>query len=241
MSSPNDPTDPNISRTPEYPPQPEYYAQAPGYPTYAQGNPPTQPSQPYPYPQTTPQPYPPYQPYPGQYAPPPMPPKRSNRTLWIVLGSVGGALLLLCVACSVLAVVLGGQLGKQLGPVFGASTTLVNFCTAMQEQDYATAYAQFSTDLQGRVTADQFSTNATKLDADQGRVTNCSTSSSASSSDVSNDPMISDDRVTLNVGITRSGGATNGETTNTTSGSFTFTKEGSDFKIDAIESVFELT
>jgi hypothetical protein len=106
-----------------------------------------------------------------------MPPKRSNRTLWIVLGSVGGALLLLCVVCSVLAVALGGQIGKQLGPVFGASTTLVNFCTAMQEQDYATAYAQFSTDLQGRVTEDEFTSNATKLDADQGRVTNCSTSS----------------------------------------------------------------
>ncbi len=150
MSSPNDPTDPNISRMPEYPPQPEYYSQASGYPTYAQGNPPTQPAQPYPYPQPTPQPYPPYQPYPGQYAPPPMPPKRSNRTLWIVLGSVGGALLLICVSCSILAIVLGGQIGKQLGPAFGASVTLVNFCTAMQQQDYATAYAQFSTDLQSK-------------------------------------------------------------------------------------------
>jgi hypothetical protein len=241
MSSPNDPTDPNISRMPEYPPQPEYYSQASGYPTYAQGNPPTQPAQPYPYSQPTPQPYPPYQPYPGQYAPPPMPPKRSNRTLWIVLGSVGGALLLICVSCSILAVALGGQIGKQLGPAFGASVTLVDFCTAMQQQDYATAYAQFSTDLQSRVTEDEFTSNATKLDADQGRVTNCSTSSSVSSSGDSNAPTISDDRVTLNVGITRSGGATNGETNNTTSGSFTFTKEGSDFKIDAIESIFELT
>jgi hypothetical protein len=47
--------------------------------------------------------------------------------------------------------------------------------------------------------------------------------------------------VTLNVGITRTGGAANGDTTNTTSGSFMFTKEGSDFKIDSIESIFELT
>ena len=108
-----------------------------------------------------------------------------------MLGSIGGVLLLLCVACSILAINLGGQIGKQLGPVFGASTTLVNFCTAMQEQDYATAYAQFSTDLQSRVTEDQFTTNANKLDADQGRVTNCSTSSSASSSGDSNGPTIS--------------------------------------------------
>jgi hypothetical protein len=171
-----------------------------------------------------------------------MPPKRSNRTLWIVLGSVGGALLLLCVACSVLAVTLGSQIGKQLGPAIGASVTLADFCAAMQEQDYATAYAQFSTDLQGRVTEEEFTSNATKLDADQGRVTNCSTSSSASTiSGDSNGPTISDNLVTLNVGITRSGGATNGETINTTSGSFTFTKEGSDFKIDEIESIFELT
>ena len=245
MSSPNDPTDPNISRTPEYPPQPEYYSQSPGYPTYAQGNPPTQPAPPYPYPypypQPGPQPYPPYQPYPGQFAPPPMPPKRSNRTLWIVLGSVGGALLLICGVCTFAAFALGGQIGKQFGPALGASVTLVNFCTAMQDQDYATAYAQFSTGLQARVTEDEFTTNATKLDADHGKVTDCSTSSNVSSSGDSTGPTISDDRVTLNVGITRSGGATNGETTSATSGSFTFTKEGSNFKIDAIEAIFDLT
>jgi hypothetical protein len=238
MSSPNDPTDPNISRTPEYPPQPDYYAQRPGYPTYTQGNPPTQPAQPYPYPQPNAHPY---QPYPGQYGPPPMPPKQSNRTLWIVLGSVGGALLLICGVCAFVAIALGGQIGKQLGPAIGASVTLADFCTAMQEQDYATAYTQFSTDLQGRVSEDEFTTNATKLDTDQGRVTNCSTSSSVSSSGDSNGPTISDNQVTLNVGITRTGGAANGETTNTASGSFTFIKEGSDFKIDAIESIFELT
>jgi len=110
MSSPNDPTDPPISRAPEYPSQPaqpNLYSQPGGA-----------------------QPYPPNQPYLGQYAPPPMPPKRSNRTLWIVLGSVGGALLLLCVACSVLAITLGGQIGKQLGPTIGASGALADFCAA---------------------------------------------------------------------------------------------------------------
>jgi hypothetical protein len=241
MSSPNDPTDPNASRPPQYPPQPEYYAQAPGYPTYAQGNPPTQPQQPYPYPQPNTQLYPPYQPYPGQYAPPPMPPKQSSRTLWIVLGSVGGGLLLVCGLCSFLAYAVFSQVGKQLGPALQASVTLADFCVAMQDQDYAKAYATFSTDLQGRVTEDQFTSNATKLDDDLGHVTNCSTSSSVSSSGDSNGLTISDNMVTLNVGITRSGGASSGETTNTTSGLFTFTKQGSDFKIDSMVSIFELT
>ncbi len=40
----------------------------------------------------------------------------------------------------------------------------------------------------------QFTSNATRLDADQGRVTNCSTSSSGSSLGDSNDPTISDNR-----------------------------------------------
>jgi hypothetical protein len=140
-----------------------------------------------------------------------------------------------------LAVALGGQIGKQLGPAIGASVTLSDFCAAMQDEDYTTAYAQFSTGLQGRLTEDQFATNAGKQNEDLGRVTNCSTSSSTSSSGDSDGPTISDNLVTLNVGITRSGGVSNGNITNTASGRITFVKEGSDFKIDSIDSIFELT
>ena len=227
MSSPNDPTDPNISRTPEYPPQPEYYGQAPGYPAYAQGNPPTQPSQP--YPQPAPQPYPPYQPYPGQYAPPPMPPKKSNRTLWIVLASIGGVLLLLCVACSVLAVALGGQIGKQLGPAFGAAYTLGTFCAAEQDQDYSTAYAQFSSNLQNQLTSDQFASNAATQDSENGKVTNCATDSSDP-----NGTSISDNQVMFTLRVQRANGPT-------TTGSVTLVKENGDFKIDSLDSSLGLT
>ncbi|HEY7022475.1 MAG TPA: hypothetical protein VH349_15265 [Ktedonobacterales bacterium] len=229
MSSPNDPTDPNISRTPEYPPQPEYYAQAPGYPTYTQGNPPTQPAQPYPYPQPAPQPYPPYQPYPGQYAPPPMPPKRSNRTLWIVLGSVGGALLLICGVCTFAAIALGGQIGKQFGPAFGAAYTVGTFCAAEQEQDYTTAYAQFSSNLQNQITSDQFAGNAATQDTENGKVTNCATDSSDP-----NGTSISDNQVTFTLRIQRADGPT-------TTGSVTLVKDGGDFKIDSLDSSLGLT
>jgi hypothetical protein len=227
MSSPNDPTDPNIQRTPEYPPQPEYYAQAPGYPTYGQGNPPTQPSQP--YPQPVPQPYPPYQPYPGQYAPPPMPPKKSNRTLWIVLGSVGGALLLLCITCSVLAVALGGQIGKQIGPAFSAAYTVGTFCAGEQDQDYSTAYAQFSSNLQNQLTSDQFASAAASHDAENGKVTNCATDSSDS-----NGTSISDNQVTFTLRVQRANGPT-------TTGSVTLVKENGDFKIDSLDASLGLT
>jgi hypothetical protein len=227
MSSPNDPTDPNIQRAPEYPPQPEYYAPAPGYPTYTQGNPPTQPSQP--YPQPVPQPYPPYQPYPGQYAPPPMPPKTSNRTLWIVLGSVGGALLLLCITCSVVAVALGGQIGKQFGPAFGAAYTVGTFCAAEQNQDYSTAYAQFSSNLQNQLTSDQFASAAASHDAGNGKVTSCATDSSNP-----NGTSISDNQVTFTLRIQRANGPT-------TTGSVTLVKENGDFKIDSLDASLGLT
>jgi hypothetical protein len=213
MSNPNDPTDPNIQRTPNYPPQPEYYAQTPGYPTYAQGNFPTQPQQP----------YPPYQPYPGQYAPPPMPPKRSNRTLWIVLGSVGAALVLMCGVCAFAVFALGGQIGKALGPTIGASVTLANFCVAEQQQDYAKAYAELSTNLQNQVTSDQFTSKAAAHDTADGKVTDCSTDSSNPSG-----TEVSDTQVTLSLRVKRANGPT-------TTGLVTLVKEGSAFRIDSLD------
>jgi hypothetical protein len=226
MSSPNDPTDPNMPRTPEYPPQPDYYAQAPGYPTYAQGS---QPQQPYPTSQPNSQPYPPYQPYPGQYLPPPMPPKQSNRTLWIVLGSIAGALVLVCGVCAFAAIALGGQIGRALGPAIGASVTVANFCLAEQEQDYAKAYAQFSTTLQNQLTSEQFATNAAAHDDSDGKVTDCSTDSSATSG-----TSVSDNEVTLGLRISRANGPT-------TTGNVTLVKEGSDYKIDSLDSSLGLT
>jgi hypothetical protein len=232
MSDPNEPTDPNIQRTPDYPPHPDYYAQppgSPGYPSYPQGNPPTQPQQSYPYPQPGAQPYPPYQPYPGQYAPPPMPPKRSNRTLWIVLGSVGAALILICGVCAFAVIALGGQIGKALGPVVGASVTLSNFCLAEQEQDYSTAYGQFSSSLQDRLPEETFITNAQTHDTSDGKVTDCSTSSSGSGS-----TSISSDTVVLTLRVIRVDSPA-------TTGSVTLVKEGNNYKIDSIDPSLNLT
>jgi hypothetical protein len=227
----SEPTDPNAPRTPEYPPQPGYYTPAPGYPSYPQGYPPgyppEQPAQPYPYPQ---QPYTqPYQPYPGQYPPPPQAPKRSNRTLWIVLGSVAGALVLVCGVCAFAVFALGGQIGRAVGPAFSAAYTVGTFCAAEERQTYATAYGHFSTSLQSQLSEEAFIANAQAHDESDGKVTNCTTSSSSGDG-----TSISSDSVTLNLQIERSSGPT-------TSGNVTLVKEGSDFKIDSIDPALGLT
>ena len=82
---------PSFPTQPPYPTQPQY--QQPPYPTQPQ-----YPPQPYPAPATQPVPPSQYPPYPySQPLPPATPPKKSRRTLWIVLGSVGGVLILCCV------------------------------------------------------------------------------------------------------------------------------------------------
>jgi hypothetical protein len=158
-----------------------------------------------------------------------MPPKRSNRTLWIVLGSVGGALLLICGVCTFAAIALGGQIGKQFGPAFGAAYTVGTFCAAEQEQDYTTAYAQFSSNLQNQITSDQFAGNAATQDTENGKVTNCATDSSDP-----NGTSISDNQVTFTLRIQRADGPT-------TTGSVTLVKDGGDFKIDSLDSSLGLT
>jgi hypothetical protein len=158
-----------------------------------------------------------------------MPPKRSNRTLWIVLGSIGGALLLICGVCTFAAFALGGQIGKQFGPAFSAAYALGTFCAAEQDQDYSTAYAQFSSNLQNQLTSDQFASNAATQDTENGKVTTCATDSSDP-----NGTSISDNQVTFTLRVQRANGPA-------TTGAVTLVKENGDFKIDALDASLGLT
>jgi hypothetical protein len=130
MSSPNASTDSAIFRAPEYSQRP------------AQANPPSCTGS---------------QPYPGWYAPPPAPPKRSEHSTWLALGSVGGGLLLVCCLSSSLAYIV-------FSPVTGASGTLAHFCAALQDQNYSRPYATLSTKLQRELAEEEFVTNAAKVD-----------------------------------------------------------------------------
>jgi len=239
----------NPSGFPEYPQgtagsQPPQYPPYPPYPSYPDYPPPEQPSTgaggpPYPPPGTG-YPYPPqgYPAYPqGAYPPGPgypypyaPPPRRSNRTLWIVLSIIGGAALLLCVGCIALVLVFGSMFVQPI-------SVAANFCNDLQSQRYDAAYSLFSSDLQSRITLEQFTTFALGTGG-AGPVTHCTVSSGDSS-----DIQFGETTVTLSLTLTRSGSqsASIGGSDTTQSGSITVVKEGDDWKIDAISSTLQLT
>lgn len=195
-------------------PQPPY-GQPPNY-----QNPYEQPSSPYgqpPYQQTQP-PYgqPPYNqppPYaPTQYGAPPYgaPPtpgyaqpqpqaKKSNRTLWIVLGIIGGILLLACGGCAVALGLIGRGVQQTVNTVStsieqtatavsaqGAQVTAEAYYAAIQAQDYTTAYSYLDNNL---VTSDnQPLTQALYTQAAQGRDTSLGQVTNYSISADPNDP-----------------------------------------------------
>ena len=124
------------------PPVPSYVPPAPSYapPAPVYGQPPAAP--PYGY-------------------PPAVAPKRSNRTLFIILGSVLGGILLLCVLVSVIYSATRSTPEK----------TLTTYCTSLKSGDYQTAYNQFSSSIRSQETEGQFASAFTIT-----HVTNCSVS-----------------------------------------------------------------
>jgi len=92
------------------------------------------------------------------YAQPAQPARKSRRGLWITLGVIGGVLLLVCVACGVLAVVNASTPTK----------TLDAFCNALINGDNHSAYTQFSGNLQSQLKESVF-TQAVSVD----KVTSC--------------------------------------------------------------------
>jgi hypothetical protein len=129
------------NQPPQYvPPAPQY---APPAPSYGQ---------------------PPAQPY-GAY-PPLAAPKKSNRRLFIILGSVIGGIVLLCIVFSVIAAAVRSTPEK----------TLTTYCNALKSQDYQTAYDQFSRANQSQESEAQF---ASAFTSTRVTVTNCSVSNTS--------------------------------------------------------------
>lgn len=108
--------------TPNYaPPAPQYVPPAPSY-----GQPSVAPS---------------YGAYPSAVAP-----KKSNRTLFIILGSVIGGVVLLCVIISLVGYAIRSTPEK----------TLTTYCNALKSADYQAAYNQFSQANQSQESEAQF-------------------------------------------------------------------------------------
>jgi hypothetical protein len=227
--------------------QPSQYPPYPQYPSYSAYPPPEQPSmggggQPYPPPPPG-YPYPPqgYPAYPqGAYPPSPgypypygPPPPRSNRTLWVILSVVGGVLLLVCIGCAALFVIIGRFAGDFVQPAI----VVTNFCSELQDQNYTAAYGLFSSDLQTRVSLNQFTTLAEGTGG-AGPITDCTVSGSSGSN-----VQFGSNSVTLPFTVTRAGatGAGSGGSGVEQRGDITLVKEGNSWKIDAISASLQLT
>ena len=130
-----------------YPPPPVYGQPQPGAypppPVYGQ----PQPAQPYVY-------------------PPAVPPKRSNKTLFIILGSVVGGIVLLCILASVIVYVARSTPNK----------TLNAYCDALKSGDYQTAYNQYSSGIQTEESEAQFASAFTSTNV---KVTGCTVSNTS--------------------------------------------------------------
>jgi hypothetical protein len=110
------------------------------------------------------------QPAPGYM--PPQQPKRSRRGLWIALGIIGGLIVLSCAVCGILFATGAAFFAKTIAE----PAIIVNqYYSAVEKQDYATAYSYISTNLIAQnnqpLTQELYTTAAKALDTVKGPVT----------------------------------------------------------------------
>ena len=200
---PNQPQPPDSGQQPQppygqpgQPQQPPYEQQWGQQPQSQYGQPPYgQPQQP-PYEQQwgqqPPQGYAPTQyvapafgaqPAPGYM--PPQQPGRSRRGLWIALAIIGGLIVLSCGVCGILFATGVGFFAKT---VAGPAITVNQYYSAVEKQDYNTAFSYISTNLTASngqtLTHELYTTAAQALDTVKGKVTNFSVGSISTSNNV---------------------------------------------------------
>ncbi len=105
--------------------------------------------------------------------PPAVPPKRSNRTLFIILGSVVGGIILLCILLSIIVYATRSTPEK----------TLTAYCNGIKGGDYQTAYNQLSQHAQSVESEAQF---AAAFTATNVKITNCSVSNTSDNGSLGN-------------------------------------------------------
>ena len=185
-------------------PQPPYGQ--PGQPPYEQQwgqQPQSQYGQPpYGQPQQPPQDYAPTQyvapAYGAQPAPGYIPPqqRRSRRGLWIALAIIGGLIVLSCAVCGILFATGVGFFAKT---VAGPAIVVNQYYSAVEKQDYHTAFSYISTNLTAsngqNLTQELYTTAAQALDTVKGKVTNFSVGSISTTNNVAS----------VTVSVTRAG------------------------------------
>ena len=198
-----DPNQPNSGQQPPYgqpqppygqpgqPQQPPYEQQQPPYgqppsqygqQPYGQPGQPQQPPYGQQWGQQPPQDYAPTQyvapAYGAQPAPgyaPPQQPRKSRRGLWIALAIIAGVIVLSCGACGILSLMGIGFFAKSIA---GPAITVNQYYSAVEKQDYNTAFSYISTNLTASngqtLTQELYTTAAQALDTVKGKVTNFS-------------------------------------------------------------------
>jgi hypothetical protein len=206
---PNQPQQPDSGQQPQFPygqPQPPYgqpgqpqqppyeqqWGQQPQQPPYGQPGQPQQPPYEQQWGQQPPQDYAPTQyvapAYGAQPAPgymPPQQPKRSRRGLWIALGIIGGLIVLSCAVCGIFFVLGIGFFAKSVAL---PAITVNQYYSAVEKQDYNTAFSYISTNLTASngqtLTQDLYTTAAQALDFAKGKVTTYSVGNVSTSNNV---------------------------------------------------------
>lgn len=105
-------------------------------------------------------------PAPGVPVPGIPPARQSRRTLWIILGIVGGVLVVGIIACVALVAAFASTPTK----------TLQSYCDAFKSGDYQSAYNQLSSSLQSQVTESQFANVEDTSIRPLGGVSSCNVS-----------------------------------------------------------------
>src|SRR5436190_9928951 len=116
--------------------------------------------------------------YGAQQAPayvPPQQPRRSRRGLWIALAIIGGLIVLSCAVCGILFATGVGFFAKSVAL---PAITVNQYYSAVEKQDYNTAFSYISTNLTAsngqNLTQELYTTAAQALDSVKGKVTNFS-------------------------------------------------------------------
>ena len=95
----------------------------------------------------------------------PAPARRGNRTLWVVLGIVGGVVVLGIIACVVVFAIAANSSTP--------TKALQAYCDGLRNGDYQTAYNQLSNTIQDRVTETQFADTNRQVDNTAGGISSC--------------------------------------------------------------------
>ncbi|HEV2238780.1 MAG TPA: proline-rich domain-containing protein [Ktedonobacterales bacterium] len=151
---------------------------------------------------------------PGGFAPPPAPPRKSRRGLWITLAVI----LVLLLAGGGAGVYVLGQLAAP------AAEALV-FCNHLKGANYAAAYNDLSSTMQAQVTGDEFAKGAQFITVAEGNITRCQQSAGSGAYSYSYGAK----KATLNATMTRS-------ISGTLAGNIGLVQEGGAWKVGSIDT-----